>query len=107
MLPDRLKKLRLEAGLTQKELAKIIETSQQNIGFYETGERKPKNETLTKLAVFFNVSTDYLLGTTDKKDEELQILLRGTLEGLSNEQKQQFEIEFKEFLKEREKLFED
>lgn len=58
-------------------------------------------------ADFFNVSNDYLLGTTDKKDEELQILLRGTLEGLSDEQKQQFEIEFKKFLKERDKLFED
>lgn len=58
-------------------------------------------------ADFFYVSNDYLLGTTDKKDEELQILLRGTLEGLNDEQKQQFEIDFKEFLKQRNKLFED
>lgn len=68
MLPERLKELRQDAKLTQKELAKAINTSQQNIGFYEKGVRKPKHETLSKLATFFDVSTDYLLGNTNQKN---------------------------------------
>lgn len=68
MLPKRLKELRLEAGLTQKELALAINTSQQNIGFYELGKRNPKKEILDNLSDFFNVSTNYLLGKTDIKN---------------------------------------
>ncbi len=107
MFTERLKSLRLEKKLTQKEIAQKLNISQQAYGQWETGKLNPKKETIQMFADFFNVSNDYLLGTTDKKDEELQILLRGTLEGLNDEQKQQFEIDFKEFLKQRNKLFED
>ncbi|GAA5350885.1 helix-turn-helix domain-containing protein [Streptococcus uberis] len=107
MFTERLKSLRLEKKLTQKEIAQKLNISQQAYGQWETGKLNPKKETIQMFADFFNVSNDYLLGTTDKKDEELQILLRGTLEGLNDEQKQQFEIDFKEFLKQRNNLFED
>ncbi|MGV3007239.1 helix-turn-helix domain-containing protein [Streptococcus pluranimalium] len=85
MLPERLKELRQNAKLTQKELAKAINTSQQNIGFYEKGVRKPKHETLTTLAKFFDVSIDYLLGNTNKKnstdidEEALEASLRKSI----------------------------
>lgn len=65
MFSNRLKELRQKAKVTQKELAQSINSSQQNIALYEQGRRKPKYETLEKLSVFFNVSTDYLLGKTD------------------------------------------
>ncbi|ELY5748215.1 helix-turn-helix transcriptional regulator [Streptococcus iniae] len=107
MLPERLKKLRLEKNLTQKQVAQSLKITQQAYGQWETGKLNPKKETIQMFADFFNVSVDYLLGNTDNKDEEMQILLRGTLDGLSNEQKQQFEIDFREFLKQRDKLFED
>ncbi|HEN0128854.1 TPA: helix-turn-helix domain-containing protein [Streptococcus agalactiae] len=107
MFPERLKKLRLEAGLTQKELANKLNITQQTYAQWESGRSKPRSKTLELFANFFNVSTDYLIGNTDTKDEEIQILLRGTLEGLNDEEKKQFEIEFKEFLKERDKLFEE
>lgn len=68
MLPERLRDLRLEANITQKELAIAINTSQQNIAFYELGKRNPKKETLDNLSSFFGVSTDYLLGKTDIKN---------------------------------------
>ncbi|HFV2627353.1 TPA: helix-turn-helix domain-containing protein [Streptococcus agalactiae] len=68
MLPEKLKTLRTEAGLTQKELAKIIQTSQQNIAYWEKGSRNPKHKSIEKLANVFNVSTDYLLGNTDLKN---------------------------------------
>ncbi|HGI2032318.1 TPA: helix-turn-helix domain-containing protein [Streptococcus agalactiae] len=71
MFPERFKNLRLEANLTQKQLASILHTSQQNIGFYEKGKRKPKNEILTEIASYFNVSTDYLLGNTNIKNTNM------------------------------------
>lgn len=107
MLPERLKKLRLEKNLTQKQVAQSLKITQQAYGQWETGKLNPKKETIQMFADFFNVSVDYLLGNTDNKDEEMQILLRGTLEGLTDEEKKQFEIEFREFLKERDKLFEE
>ena len=73
MLPNRLKELRQKANITQKELALSINSSQQNIAFYEKGERKPKHEMVEKLANFFNVSADYLLGKTDILDPESDI----------------------------------
>ncbi len=107
MFQERLKNLRLEKNLTQKQVAQRLNISQQAYGQWETGKLNPKKETIQMFANFFNVSIDYLLGNTDNKDEEMQILLRGTLEGLTDEEKKQFEIEFKEFLKERDKLFKE
>lgn len=64
---NNIRKLRKEKNLTQKELAKILNVSDRSVGFYETGERDPDTETLNKLANFFNVSIDYLLGRTEIK----------------------------------------
>src|SRR5690625_2723440 len=58
----RLRFLRLQNKLTQKELAKIINTSTSAIGMYERGEREPSFTTLLNIATNFNVSLDYLLG---------------------------------------------
>lgn len=68
MLIERLKTLRLKAGLTQKEVAKQFEISQPAYAQWETGKIKPKLETVEKFANFFGVSTDYLLGNTDNKN---------------------------------------
>ena len=80
MLPNRLKELRQKANITQKELALSINSSQQNIAFYEKGERKPKHEMVEKLADFFNVSTDYLLGKTDIPDPDSDIDLDSAID---------------------------
>ncbi|MBM7623748.1 transcriptional regulator with XRE-family HTH domain [Sporohalobacter salinus] len=63
----RLKKLRNEKGVYQKELAKIIGVSRPTITQYESGQRKPDHETLSKIADYFDVSIDYLLGRTDER----------------------------------------
>ena len=73
MFNQRLKQLRTEQNLTQKELAKHINTSQQNIGFWETGKRNPKFDMIEKLANFFNVSTDYLTGKSSTKNPKSDI----------------------------------
>ena len=61
----RLKELRLNNGLTQKELAKAIEVGRTTISEYESGKIVPKQEGLLRIANHFNVSVDYLTGVSD------------------------------------------
>lgn len=77
MFPERLKTLRSEAKLTQKEIADKLNISQQAYANWEKGKTLPANKNLTKLSEMLNTSTDYLLGKTDqvKKstfDEDLE-----------------------------------
>ena len=67
MFANRLKKLRKENKITQKELASNINVSPSTIGLYEQGRRAPDNETLAEIADYFEVTTDYLLGRTNQK----------------------------------------
>lgn len=57
-----IKKLRLDSGLTQKELAEILSVSQQTISLWETRTTVPDALTIVALCKYFNVSSDYLLG---------------------------------------------
>lgn len=57
-----LSELRLKKNLSQSELAKILGTTQASVGHWESGRRKLTPEMLVKVAEYFNVSTDYLLG---------------------------------------------
>ncbi|GAB2021684.1 helix-turn-helix transcriptional regulator [Pseudolactococcus yaeyamensis] len=68
MLAERLKSLRLEHKLTQKEIAEKLGVSKMTYSYWENGQRNPKN--VQQLADFFNVSTDYLLGKTDIKNQK-------------------------------------
>ncbi|HBF4616202.1 TPA: helix-turn-helix transcriptional regulator [Clostridioides difficile] len=64
MFGERLKELRIKFGLKQYELAEILNVSQSTIGMYENDQRTPPAESIVKLAEYFNVTTDYLLGHT-------------------------------------------
>ncbi len=64
----RLATLRKEKGISQYEFADRIGFSRGQVANYEQGKREPDYETLQKIADFFNVSTDYLLGRTDNPD---------------------------------------
>ncbi len=68
MLAKRLRTLRKNMDITQNELAKKLQITQQAIGYYETGKRQPDYASLEKLADFFDCSIDYLLGRTDNPD---------------------------------------
>lgn len=61
----KLKQLRSEKGLSQKEIAKIIGVSVSAYSNYEQGIREPSYDILIKIAQYFEVSTDYLLGLED------------------------------------------
>ena len=63
----RLKALRKEKRLTQKQLASMIGVQHSVISFYEVGDRIPSVEIIIKLAAVLHVSADYLLGI-EKKD---------------------------------------
>lgn len=64
---DRLRKVREENNYTQKEIASILSTSQQQYSKYEIGIRIIPVEKLYILANYYNTSIDYLLGRTDEK----------------------------------------
>ena len=59
---DLLSELRLDNKLKQKDVAKFLNVSIATISHYESGVNRPDSETLVKLANFYGVSTDYLLG---------------------------------------------
>lgn len=65
MLSKILKQERTKKGLSQMAFAKLFGVSQQTIGSWETNRTSPDLESLSKLANFFNVSIDYLLGLTN------------------------------------------
>lgn len=61
MLGERLSKLRLSRNLTQQQLADSVNISRGTYAQYEINRREPDNDTLSKLAAFFEVSIDYLV----------------------------------------------
>ena len=63
----RIRDLREDRDLFQKDLAAYLNCSQVCYSHYEIGKRDIPTEVLSKLAEFYNTSTDYLLGRTDEK----------------------------------------
>lgn len=63
----RIRDLREDRDLTQKQIAQILGMSQTGYSKYETGENDIPTAILIKLADFYGTSTDYLLGRTDEK----------------------------------------
>ena len=69
---ERLKSLRLEAGMTQDELAKELGVSARVLGYYESDDRFPKDQkTLLAIAGTFQISLDYLLDNPIRPGQEV------------------------------------
>ena len=64
-LGERLKELRVEKGISQKNLAEIFNIARSTLSQYESNQRTPSDEIKVKLSEYFNVSLDYLLGKSD------------------------------------------
>ena len=85
-IAETIKKLRIEKNLTIRELANELDVSYSSIGMYEQGRRQPNYETLEKIADFFNVDMNFLLGKSeirnsynmglDEKDEKIYKALK-------------------------------
>lgn len=79
---DKLKSLRIEKKLTQKQVADRIGLAISAVSSYESSSRYPSYDVLVRLAHIFHVSTDYLLGMTDKRnidvtgldDDEIEVI---------------------------------
>lgn len=67
MLGQNIRMLRQARGLSQVDLGKRLNVSKQSISNWENDNIMPSVETLVQMADFFSVSTDYLLGRTDKQ----------------------------------------
>ena len=85
----KLKELRKQKNLTQKELASLIGVKNSIISFYEVGERIPSPEILIKLASVLHVTSDYLLGIekcdavdVSGLDEEDKHLIRALVDNM-------------------------
>lgn len=67
-LGDKIKELRTENGLSQGALAKQIGVSQKAIDYWERGINEPKASYIVKLADYFDISADALLGRVESDD---------------------------------------
>ena len=65
MIYKRIRDLREDKDITQKEISKILNCSQQVYSNYELGQRDIPTYILIELSNFYNVSVDYILGITD------------------------------------------
>lgn len=95
MFGERLLKLRLSRNLKQKDVAEKIGVSERSYCTYENGTRDPSTETVIKMADFFNVSTDYLLGVSNvpsvnREEPNLQGLLAKIFFEISDETRAEF-----------------
>ena len=69
---DRLKELREEKGLTQKEFATILNINRATIAGYESQGKEPNFDRLKEFATFFDVSVDYLVGFSDVREKVIE-----------------------------------
>lgn len=87
---ERLQELRKQKKITRDELAKALKLSYSAIAKYETNVRKPDQDTLKKIADFFDVTVDYLLGRSNhrkltKKDEkDIEKIIEETKQKIEN-----------------------
>ena len=65
---NRIKQLRMEAGILQADLAQQLKVRQNTVSTWETGRSEPDLDALRELSRIFGVSIDYILGNTDIKN---------------------------------------
>jgi transcription regulator len=95
MLKDNIKKARLDAGLTQLEVAERLGVAQAQYARWENGGRNPKDETIEKLADIFGTSFEILKGRDDGLEEIVSLLKEYEL---TEEEKNEIIIILKQFL---------
>ncbi len=107
---NRIKELRIQRGIMQKDLSEFLNVAQNTVSYWEKGTYQPDNETLAKLADYFGVTTDYLIGRTDTPDSsyldselsEIDFALYGEVKDLTEEEKEKI-LEFIKFTKSQRK----
>lgn len=82
-LNENIKKLRVAKNLNQVEFAKLIGVTKQCVSNWENDNVIPSIEMLVKMADLFNVSTDYLLGRTERRVLDVSMLTDKQIEHIS------------------------
>lgn len=82
-LNENIKKLRIAKNLNQVEFAKLIGVTKQCVSNWENDNVIPSIEMLVKMADLFNVSTDYLLGRTERRALDVSLLSDKQIEHIS------------------------
>lgn len=107
MFADRLKELRKSRNITQTDFARSFHISNGTIGNWESGKREPNLETMQKIADYFNVTVDYLIGRSDNHSDQnpldrqlegIDFALWGEVRDLTDDEKRDI-IEFVKFKK--------
>jgi transcriptional regulator with XRE-family HTH domain len=73
VIGKRLRELRKNKQISQEELARFLDLSTSSVGLYEADNRNPSYEVLLKIANYFCVTTDWMLGVTDEKTKSTNI----------------------------------
>lgn len=95
----RLREIRKENGISLKKLGEIVGVAESTMSLYENEKRQPDYDTLNKLADYFNVTTDYLLGReekttlTTKDKKEITEILESTRQQLLSQEGLMFDGE--------------
>lgn len=76
---ERLRIIRTERGLSQRQIAEALGVSVNSISQYENGKRFPDEKTIVGLCEFFKVSADYLFGLSDLQDIQIASETRASL----------------------------
>jgi transcriptional regulator with XRE-family HTH domain len=85
---DNLAYLRKKAGLSQKEVAEIIECAVQTYSGYENGRHEPNIESLVRIAFLYNVTIDFIAGKYEGIDDDLEGMVNNIIENPKFEQLQ-------------------
>lgn len=83
-----IKALRIQHKMTQQDLAEIVGLTPTGISYWESGKAIPNVETLEKLASYFNVTVDYLLGKKEMSDNDKKTVLFRKAEEVPLEQQE-------------------
>lgn len=106
----RIRELRKIKKISQQTLANYLGITQATLSGWETGKYEIDNESLSKIADYFHITTDYLLGRenlniekdSDLELDDIQYALYGEIKELSDEDKKKI-LEFAKFVKEQAK----
>lgn len=96
MLMDRIKELALKRGKSLKEVAVEIGLSENAI--YKWTTQSPNSETLEKVADYFNVTTDYLLGRDKDSINDIAMMFRQTEAGVPEDKKEEFREDVERYM---------
>ena len=84
MFGSKVKELRLKKQITQEQLANALSVSKSAVGMWESGKREPDLETVLKVADFFEVSVEYLVGRETQQINNNGLIMNGNNSSFSD-----------------------